>query len=405
MKLSFRERAERLGHSLELLDQGIPITSLITVKDVEQLKALTNVFADRENNPDLCNQLFGNVPLTSVQDDRSAAGTLRRVNEYIYGDAELHPSDRERIKSAFPMQIQATSADPYTPTAPVKINNPVTPQVFNYGTVTLNQGIYINFYNTVVTGFTMDTLIRNGTNGNPNIGDFNIFGATGSNGAVVTKGATGTNGGGGSGGTCTVSGSEPGDNGGPGGPGTPGATGSPGNPGGPGLASYSAVFTINTSVVSNSSHPVLFFTRSGTGGSGSNGANGGVGGNGGNGGGGANCECTGTSGGNGGAGGPGGSGGRGGDAGNGVNSAGGIVLNVPTASANLVTTNGAIAPPGGFGQGGAPGAGGSGGTAGGGGKGHGGGTNGSKGATGSPGSPGSASQVSGTAATFTINKM
>ncbi|WPV64825.1 hypothetical protein [Chitinophaga sp. LS1] len=388
MKLSFKERAERLGHSLELLEKGIPVTTFITVKDVDQLKEITNLFIDRENNPNIGAQLFGNVPLTDVQNDRTAAGTLRRVNEFIYGDAELHPADRERIKGAFPMQIQATSESNYTPTGPETFNSPVIPLTFNYGTVTLNQGVYINFYNTVVNGFTMDTLVRNGDNGNSEIGDFNIFGTNGSKGSK---------------GTCTVSGSEPGDKGGNGGNGTAGATGGAGNPGGPGLASCQAIFTINNAITTSTGKPVVFFTRSGTGGSGGNGGTGGNGGNGGKGGNGANCECTGTKGGNGGNGGSGGSGGRGGDAGNGVNCAGDITVMIPSAMASMVTKGSATAPPGNFGQGGAPGGGGAKGTGGDGGKGHGDGTNGTKGATGSQGNPGSASQVSGTPATITIN--
>jgi len=403
MKLSFKERARLLGHSLELLEADVPITSFISVKDVDQLKEIITKLSDTANNPQLISQLFGNVPLTDPATDHTASGTIRRVNEFIYANAPLDPSDRERIKGAFPIQIQATSSPDYTPTAPVKINSPVTPVVYNYGTVTLNQGIYINFYNTIVTGFTCDNLIRNGNNGNPNIGDINILGATGSNGTGGPVGTNGNKGSTGSGGTCTVSGSEPGDNGGKGGTGSAGATGTAGNPGGPGLASQTAVFTINNSIVSNSGAAILFFTRSGTGGSGGKGGTGGAGGAGGKGGDGANCECTGTSGGNGGAGGKGGNGGRGGDAGNATNQNGGISVTIPAAYASLVNKGSTLAPPGNFGLGGAFGTGGAAGGGSSGGKGHSGGSAGTTGSNGSAGSPGNASQTAGIAATITIN--
>jgi hypothetical protein len=401
MKKTFRERAQQLGHSLDMLDAGMTVTTTITVNTVDDLKKAVRMFLGDDQPPDLATQLFGDIPLGDPEVDGTAEGTLRRVNEFVYGNSDLHPKDRERIKSAFPLDIEATSAEPYTPTAPVLIHNPVKPQHFNYGTVTLNQGIYINIYNTVVTMFTMDNLVRNGDNGNPNIGDINIFGATGTSPGMGATGAVGPTGTAGTSSSCTVSGSEPGDAGGPGGTGGTGITGGPGDNGGTGQPSMQAIFTINDSITS--ANPVLFFTRSGTGGSGGQGGRGGTGGRGGDGAGGATCECTGTNGGNAGNGGTGGTGGRGGDAGNAVNAAGNITVNLPKAYQNKVTKNEVDANPGNYGEGGPPGAGGGPGNAGGAGKHCNGGATGNNGVQGAIGDHGNSSSVTGKKATITFS--
>src|SRR5689334_4490210 len=394
MTSTFRERAQRLGHSLDLLDAGMTVTSTITVQNVDDLKTAVQMLLGPNQPADLADQLFGNIPMGDPDTDGTAEGTLRRVNQFIYGDTELHSKDRERIKHAFPMSVDATSAGPYTPTAPVIIDNPVKPQLFNYGTVTLNQGIYINIYNTVITLFCMDKLVRVGNNGNSNIGDINIFGATGTSPGPGSPGPTGATGSGGTSSSCTVSGSEPGDAGGPGGTGGTGITGGPGDNGGTGRPSLQAIFNINDSITSAS--PVFFLTRSGTGGSGAPGGKGGTGGRGGDGAAGANCECTGTNGGNAGSGGTGGTGGRGGDAGAAINAAGNIVVNLPKAYLNKVIKNELTAPAGNFREGRGPGAGGSPGSGGGAGKHSNGGGPGNSGVKGAIGNHGNSSSVTGT---------
>lgn len=398
MKLSFLERAQRLGHSVELLEKGIPVSSTITVENVEQLKAAvlqSNPFA----GPDLAKQLFGAIPLTSEKDDRSAAGTLRRVEEYIYGNGELSDGDRERIQYAFPMKLDAISIPTWTPTGPVKINNPAQKQTYNVGTLTLNQGIYISVYSTSFT-LCVDNVVRNGNNGNPNAyGDINIYGMTGATGKNGDPGNTGATGSVGTGSSCTVSGSEPGANGGPGGTGGTGLTGSNGKNGDDGQPSYDATINITKSVTGN----LYIFSKSGTGGQGGQGGQGGRGGQGGNGADGANCECTGTNGGNAGNGGDGGMGGTGGNGGNGKTRQADIVVNVANAFIKNVSGSTMAAPVGAEGAGGLGGNPGPPGSKGSAGKHSSSGSDGSNGVTGSTGPSGSKGTSTGVSATININ--
>lgn len=398
MNLTFRERAQRLGHSLELLDKGIPVTSTATVDTPEQLREairLSNPFT----GPELAKQLFGNIPLKSSSEDGSAAATLRRVNEYIYGNGVLSEQDRERIKYAFPMKLQATSIPVWTPTSPVSINNPAQAQTYNVGTLTLNQGIYISVYQTVFT-LCVDDVIRNGNNGNPTAyGDINIYGMTGTTGTGGGPGTQGATGSLGSQSSCTVSGSEPGDPGGPGGTGGVGHTGGSGFPGGDGQPSYQATINFIKSITGN----IYIFSRSGTGGIGGPGGTGGRGGQGGNGRDGANCECTGTNGGNAGNGGDGGMGGTGGNGGNGKDRSADIVVNVISAYKQNVSGSTGAAPYGNYGLGGPGGPGGPPGSKGSGGKHSDDGSAGSNGITGATGAHGNPGTIQGKSATITIN--
>ena len=398
MVLSFLERAKRLGHSVELLEQGIPVSSTITVETVEQLKAAVlqgNQFA----GPDLAQQLFGAIPLTNENDDRTAAGTIRRVQQYLYTDAELGAGDRERIKSAFPMKLDAISIPKWTPTGPVKINNPAQKQTYNVGTLTLNQGIYISVYSTSFV-LCVDDVIRNGNNGNPTAyGDINIYGMTGATGKNGDPGNTGATGSHGTGSSCTVSGSEPGANGGPGGTGGTGNTGTNGTDGSDGQPSYDATINITGSVTGN----LYIFSKSGTGGQGGQGGQGGRGGQGGDGADGANCECTGTNGGNAGNGGNGGMGGTAGNGGNGKTRQADIVVNVINTGIKNVSGSTMAAPVGGAGLpgvGGNPGPAGSKGSKG---KHSDDGRSGSSGVTGSTGPSGKPGTTTGLSATITIN--
>lgn len=401
---TFRERAQRLGHSLELLDLGMTVSTTINVTDPDGLRDVTRIF-NPNYGPELADALFGNIPLTDSETDGSAAGTLRRLNQFLYGDAPLSDSDRKRIAPSFPIGVQAVSAQDYTLTGPTVIS-PSSAAPWgsnqNIGVLTINQGAYLSVYQTPFT-LVCDGLVRIGNNGVSNLADINIFGATGSSGGTGTVGNAGSTGSGGTSSSCTVAGSEPGDAGGPGGTGGSGGTGGPGGPGGTGIPSYQASITINGPVTVGSNPQISVWSRSGTGGSGGTGGQGGVGGAGGNGYNGANCECTGTNGGNAGNGGTGGTGGQGGSAGAAINASGNVIISVPQAYASAFTTASLVAPPGNYGPGGSPGAGGGAGSAGSAGKHSNGGSSGTSGATGSIGNNGATSSVSGTPATITVS--
>lgn len=401
-KSTFYDRAKKYGHSIEAIKAGMTVSSTITVNNVDQLKG---IFDEQITDPEhkIGTLLFQGIPVPDDMDG-SMRAVLRRVNAFIYEGTELSAADREKIANGFPMQVEFTSSENFEPTAPVIINSPTQPKVYNYGTLTLNQGIYVSVYQTTVT-FNIDEVVRNGDNGNPNIGDFNIFGATGTAGPTGSVGSTGGTGSAGSKGTCKSGGGISDKAGGAGGTGITGGTGGPGNPGKDGHPSQQATITINDGITGN----VLFFTRSGTGGAGGPGGTGGRGGTGGNGGKGATCGCECTNGGNAGNGGTGGIGGQGGNGGNGVNAAANIVVTIPASVADQVSKNSAYAGFGDFGAGGQPGGGGPAGSKGGGGGASGcpscsSGSSGSKGGSGSQGGNGNPGTIQGAPATITIIK-
>jgi hypothetical protein len=399
-KSTFLERAAKFGHSIEALKAGMTVSTTIEVNNVDQLKEVLSDTGE-EQDMNIGKLLFEKIPMPDA-DDESPNAVLRRVNDFIYNGGDLSAADRTQITNGFPMEVVLTSAPDYTPKEPVIINSPAKPMVYNYGTLTLNNGIYFSVYQTVVT-FNIDKVVRVGSNGNPNIGDFNIFGATGTAGDTGDTGATGTTGANGSKGTCTSGGGIAGDKGGNGGTGATGATGGPGTPGNPGQPSMQATININNEVSGN----LYFFTRSGTGGNGGHGGKGGRGGTGGNGGKGASCGCECTNGGNAGNGGTGGIGGTGGNGANGVNAAGNIVVTIPSSAKPNVFKSSANAAFGSYGKGGDPGGGGPAGSKGGGGGASGcpsckSGSDGSGGGGGSQGQNGNPGTVSGLPATINI---
>jgi len=387
-----KRRAQRLGHSVEALERGELIQSTVSIPDIDELKRFLDLGTTPESRAQLVQDLFSGIPPAGPPaEDGSEAGILRRVEEFLFGNAALSPLDRERTASLFPMSIHAVSG---TPQGPINY-------VWNLGTsanlvnmclttLDLEEGGCITIYNTPLQ-FSVGTLTRNGS-APPPYYDFNIFGATGSTGAPGSTGGTGGGGTPGSEGTC----SSPGISGSPGGPGssgTTGAAGSQGGQGGQGLPSLSATITIRGFTGSASS--ITVFTRSGTGGAGGPGGAGGIGGQGAPGGNGAHCGCEGTNGGSGGPGGAGGAGGTGGSGGNGVDAAANIIVYVPSGQTNMIVGLTAMAPPGAGGSGGAGGAGGSGGSGGSKGKDSHSGSAGGTGGAGSTGPPGAAGTVSG----------
>lgn len=400
--MTFYDRAKLLGHSAEDLKNGLTVRSEWVCKTLEELKEKMLLLAPGDVES-IGRQLFAGIPCND--NDVSAEGVTRRVNEYIYNDAKLSDADRKAAQNAFPVTINLTSVANYTPTVPVLIHNPSSPQVFNYETLTLNDQIYINVYNTIVT-YTMDKFVRNGSSGNNALGDINILGFTGATGASVDSGSTGGTGSDGQKGTCKDGGGISDKPGGNGGKGHTGGTGDPGNNGSDGLPSYAATITISSEITGN----LFMIARSGTGGAGGVGGQGGRGGTGGDGGKGASCGCECTNGGNAGDGGTGGTGGQGGNGGNGVNAAANVVVYIPESYASQVNHSTLTAPPGTQGSGGAKGKGGGPGSKGGGGGASGcpscsSGSKGSDGGDGSQGGHGNPGTQSGTSAQFSINKV
>lgn len=382
----FKARAQKLGHSLEALEQGMLIKSTITVPDIDKLKWFLDVGTSEPSRASLVGAMFkGMDNIGDPPDDPSEAGILRRVEEFLFGNGTLSDLDRERTGSLFPMDIGAVSG---SPSGPIKgewnLGVSQNLQIYNLATLDLEDGGYITIYNTPLQ-FTVQTLTRNGKAPSP-FYDFNVFGATGTTGGAGTVGGTGGGGTAGTKGNCKGGGGISGDDGGPGSTGTTGATGQAGNQGGNGQPSLSTTITING--LTGNASVISVFTRSGTGGVGGVGGAGGTGGRGGNGGDGVKCACEGTNGGSGGSGGAGGAGGTGGTGGSGASAASNIVVYVPAGKNNWIVGVTAQAPWGGGGAGGAGGAGGPGGSGGGAGKHQSGGNGGSTGAAGSTGNYG-----------------
>ncbi|MEZ4989150.1 MAG: hypothetical protein R2824_02010 [Saprospiraceae bacterium] len=137
-KTTFYDRAKKYGHSIEALKAGMTVSSTITVNNVDQLK---HIFNEHIVDPDskIGKLLFEGIPAADDADG-SMSGVLRRVQAFIYQDAELSAMDRQKIANGFPMEVELTSAENYTPTAPVSINSPTQPKVYNYGTLDAKPG-------------------------------------------------------------------------------------------------------------------------------------------------------------------------------------------------------------------------------------------------------------------------
>jgi hypothetical protein len=332
----YRQRAVKLGHSLELLDAGQGVTSTVKVETVDELKALMEKLGITQPT----NTNSSTSKSSTDPNDPTVIALLNRVNAFVYGTADLSDNDRALIAKAFPIYVETASYANFTPTAPVIYDKaPYSKAILNAGTLTLNQGIYISAYRTSLQ-VCVDEFVRNGTSGTH--GDINILGATGANGGPVGDG-----------------GQPPIQGWGADGNGLTGLTGGTGNAGQTGLAGAPSMdATIN--IYKNITGTITVYNCSGTGGSGSQGGKGGTGGQGGYGRPGNNwgCYCE-VPAGNAGQGGVGGNGGTGGAAFDGINAFGNIYVNVPTHALKA-----AIKPvptpsnPGTPGLGGGPGAGG-----------------------------------------------
>lgn len=357
-RLNFFERAAKFGHSLEELRAGRAVNSVISVSTIEDLRTLLDDGCTPAERAERDQLLFGDMPIGPALDgtiDNSDAAIMRRIHGFLYGNAELLPSDREIIKSSFPMPVEASSLENHTYEKPTTIGTSLPIVIKNYATVTINDGACVNIYNSELQ-FTMDTLIRKGSPP-AGLGDFNIFGvngATGGTGPTGTNQGKATNGGNGTCSSCGIASTA----GGTGDPGKPGGTGQPGDRGKDGLPSKAASITITKDIQAAS---VIIYTMSGAGGQGGTGGVGGKGGDGGDGGQGATCSATGSAGGNGGAGASGGEGGPGGPGGNGVDKEDDILVYIPEQFIPIVhgVSNDALGGDGGEGgEGGAKGVGG-----------------------------------------------
>ena len=161
-KSGFYERAERLGHSVKQLRAGYAVRSTVTVPDVDALRDFMDDGSDAEGRARNESRLCGHAPVSSADDDPSEAALMRRVQAYVYGNAELGDDDRDRIASAFPMQVQAESlANQSYPAGQTVLGTSQGPVTLNYGTVTFANQAYVTIYNTPLT-FTCDNIVRTG---------------------------------------------------------------------------------------------------------------------------------------------------------------------------------------------------------------------------------------------------
>jgi hypothetical protein len=389
-------KAQELGLQVTSTTENGLTTSVISIPDLPTFKQILDVGTTYASRETLVRRMFEGVQAVgSPENDGTVDGTLRRIEEYLFGNAELSSLDARRAASQFPQEYTIVTGAPTGPlTTEWCIGTKQGLQTYCLDSLDIEDGGYITAYATPIE-LTITSLTRNGA-APPGWSDFNIYGYTGDAGAPVGGVAAAAQGNTGNGGTCTVSGSEPGDNGGDGSTGTTGSVGDTGNTGGAGYASCTATITIKG--LNGNASTLTFFNQSGTGGTGGQGGQGGAGGTGGKGGDGATCECTGTSGGRGGNGGGGGTGGIGGTGGVGTSATGNVTVNVPASLLNSILGKTASAPPGPGGAGGAPGAGGNPGNGGAGGKGHGSpgsGTKGTLGPTGPTGPTGASSGLPG----------
>src|ERR1700752_3505438 len=371
MTKTFEERVAKLG----LGDPGTWLTeeidALIRIENIDTLKEMLDLGFDQPAREAHVHRLFEGV----AQPGDPESALLRRVDEFVFGNAELSADDRQLVESAFPLELGVIAAPNKTINSEGHLGRSTSPQVVNVGTLTIEQGGYVTIENTLLT-FNVDTIIRNGNTGNPN-GDFNILGVAGKAGTTPPTPDTPGQAQNGNPGNCSSAGIA----GRPGGNGSTGATGTIGRTGekvADGLESMPATINIAKGIqLGPNVAQIVIRTMSGAGGAGSAGG-------------------TGSKGGKGGVGGPGG---------NAVDAAGNIDVLVPAQFVPLIVKLPLTAQPG---AGGPPGAGGSGGDGGGGssgGKHNSGGSGGGRGAPGAEGQRGADGTRVGKAATINVQPM
>lgn len=389
---NFLERAEQLGHSLERLQKGHKISTVISVPNVEELKALLDDGSNEESKQLKSSRLFD-----GISDEGPEARILKKVYSYVYGNGSLDENDHKELSHIFPIDVLATSAADETYKGWKNLGVSQLNVIVNIGTLTMEDQSYVTVQNSTLT-FTVDKLIRQGS-APAGKADFSVLGLAGKNGGIADKGEDGGKGDDGKGGNCSSAGiaGDSGQNGVGGGTGKVGNTGPAGTVG---LPSMPAIINIKNSLEVNGQFTIL--SESGSGGAGGVGGVGGKGGKGGKGGDGASCGCTGSGAGNGATGGTGGDGGVGGKGANGADAAGNVIVNVH--SDYLSKVQGLKKDPiiGLGGYGGAGGAGGDGGGKGSGGKHNSNGSDGSKGGSGNKGAIGGDGTYAGKSAVVDI---
>ncbi|WP_052201811.1 hypothetical protein [Ensifer sp. ZNC0028] len=392
--LSFNERALKFGHSLEALKAGDEIQTTRQVHSIEELRDLLHDGSSPEMRQARARQYEKDHPKLMDEANGSMEALYLRAEAAVHADRPLSHDDALALKHVFPTTVRLLSALDKTISSEWTLGNESTPVSINVGTLTINQGGYINAYATSVT-FVAQAVVNNASGGssgaNYTIGIFGAPGAAGTAGTNQPQAQNGQNGsssGTPSPGVCTGA-KDPTA----GTAGSNGAAGTDGQRGADGTPNLTANFTFNAM----SQNPIYLLTQSGAGGQGGAGGSGGAGGIGGIGGDGCQSGCEGTQSANGGNGGAGGNGGNGGPGGNGVD---GHPINVMLASgiASSMLQNGGLVAP--AGTGGAAGNGGTGGTGGAGGSGSG--KHRSAGTAGTAGSPGANGTV-GTTGTYTGN--
>lgn len=356
----WRERVQSLGLDPDIDAVNYPV--LRTTHSLEEYKRWFN--APPYPNPQ-------KSKLTVAQVPKLPDALMRRdIERHIAGvcvieDPQVIKALEERVKS-FHSFVQTAPDITVTETKPLiitKSGNVV------YGTVTINNGGYINIL--AACHFECQTLLN--VSGAQNT--IQVLGIDGQNGLPGNSPKQPDQSGSGNAAECDCCGGIVQSDSTPGSSGTNGSHGGDAqSPGSAGQSGPTVIFTVKDSLP----YLVSFLTQGGTGGRGGDGGNGAQGGQGGKGGDGTTCGAYFPGGSDGG---PGGKGGNGGNATNGGDggSAGNLIINVPPTESNHVAVTLGIAPGGEagnrglLGQGGPGGAGGS-----------------SGGKTGAPGAPGDA---------------
>jgi hypothetical protein len=322
-------RAARLGHAADALRGGQEVSSIITVADLDHLRALLA--------PVVRVALPAEAPRLALS-DRSESAMVQRISCFVFHDETLSTEDRASVEHVFPLRVAAMSAVDKTVTEVWDVSKQ-TPVILNFGTLTLADGAGILVRSTVLQ-LSTDTLVYHEPPGSG--GHITLLGRDGTIGPMgdpgppvphgshwpwTDEGRPGTPG------NCWSAGIR-GDDGGPGGLGPTGNPGGPGHPGFAGQDVLKANIEIYKAMLENhgarvAQRPLRMFVQGGRGGPGGKGGTGGVGGYGGKGGDAVACGCETTDAGLGGYGGKGGPGGPGGTGGPGGGAPDPIIVMVP----------------------------------------------------------------------------
>jgi len=189
----FLALASRLGHDVEKLKAGESVESVVTVRDVDELRKLLHDGLSREARSEKGEDIRRRLgPLMSTSAQGAPNGLQRRVEAYVFADEPLSSEDRQLLGNVFPMPLVTVSYPDKTLAAgevwDLGTSGPT--QVVNINTLTMESGSSIVVHNTVLSLFAQ-TLVRNG-GGSPGANyDIGIFGRTGPSGAVGSVGGTG----------------------------------------------------------------------------------------------------------------------------------------------------------------------------------------------------------------------